>query len=540
MKTTKKIFALLLALAMVLSMAVTAFADEPAPEYVKVKGETTTGAAYITIDGARAGTYYELYRIFDVEVVKNTGEPIYKVRQYKESGAKNWNTFVQENSGENKLFTVSADGIYVKSSLLETYNDLGDLDKAAKMQLFAADVFKYADDNKITADINVPITISGEHVSADPRPYGFYVMRSFTIQEGVRTYSPKANVFTVPAMSKTGPVGVEINEKNEISHDVDKFVREDSLKNPADDSVGWVESNVAEIDQEVEFKITVDLAPGTGTYTIVDKMDKFMLVQEPVVTHSVLLTEGNQYTYTPNKVQVGESEIINGFSITLEDDFRASVTDADTLTIRYTAKLMSDAVIAGAGNENEVKLYHLEDPDEIITEETEAVATDSTITYTCKINGLKVDETETNPLAGAEFELRKESGEALKFTKTGNIYVIDHDAQDRVVGEGQPPVPATKIISGENGEFIINGLDTKDRYYLVETKAPEGYVAMDKIEIVIDTTGNAYVENLKVINLPGVEMPSTGGMGTTIFYAIGGLMTAAALILLITKKRMAA
>ena len=55
MKTTKKIFALLLALAMVLSMAVTAFADEPAPEYVEVKGETTTGTAYITINGARAG-----------------------------------------------------------------------------------------------------------------------------------------------------------------------------------------------------------------------------------------------------------------------------------------------------------------------------------------------------------------------------------------------------------------------------------------------------------------------------------------------------
>ena len=521
MKNTQRLFALLLAVVMVLSMAVVANAAETT-DPVRAAGATSTGTAYITIEGARAGTYYEVYRLFDVDVVTSTGEPIYKVRQYTrgedETNKKYWDTFITENSGEGKIFTVSADGIHVKAMAVSD----------AEAQEFAEDVFEYADTNTIPADIYVPLVHSGRHVSPDPRPYGFYVMRSFTIIDGVRTYSPKANVFTLPAESDHGPVGVTITEKNDSTHFIKKEVREDSLKKPEDDSIGWVESNVAEIDQEVEFKITVDLAPGTGTYTIVDNMEHFELVTIPTVTHSVQLKDGVEYRYE----EIKEGNIVTGFRIVLNDSFRTSVTDIDTLTIRYTAKLMSNATVAGEGTATPAELWHQEKD---AVPAVDPVSEDATITHTCQIQAIKVDETEQNPLAGAKFQLLREDGKPLKFTKTGNLYVIDHEAAT-VDAQGNQIDP-TMIITDDTGIFNISGLDTMDKYTLVEKEAPANYVKMDNIEIVI--SGDNLVKSIKVVNLPGVDMPTTGGMGTTIIYAVGGLMVLAAVVLLVTKKRMA-
>jgi LPXTG-motif cell wall-anchored protein len=102
------------------------------------------------------------------------------------------------------------------------------------------------------------------------------------------------------------------------------------------------------------------------------------------------------------------------------------------------------------------------------------------------------------------------------------------------------------MFSDDKGQFNVKGLDA-GTYYLKETTPPAGYSACDKTEIVISATHDGNRVNLEssklyttIINnkAGGITLPSTGGIGTTLFYVVGGGLMAAAAILLITKKRM--
>ena len=122
---------------------------------------------------------------------------------------------------------------------------------------------------------------------------------------------------------------------------------------------------------------------------------------------------------------------------------------------------------------------------------------------------------------------------------------------------------ASVLKSNDNGLFNVIGLD-QGTYYLKEIKAPDGYnLLKDEVKIVITATVSA--EDKKVTKLDvtadgttgtgdaskgtvgiemennkGTELPETGGIGTTIFYTVGGVLVLAAVVLLVTKKRMGA
>mgnify|MGYP002664756104 CR=1 FL=1 len=101
------------------------------------------------------------------------------------------------------------------------------------------------------------------------------------------------------------------------------------------------------------------------------------------------------------------------------------------------------------------------------------------------------------------------------------------------------------MISGKDGQVNVKGLDA-GTYYLKETNPPAGYSACPDKEIVISATHDVYNVSLagnlsnKIINKKagGITLPSTGGIGTTIFYIVGSLLAVGAVILLVTKKRM--
>ena len=102
------------------------------------------------------------------------------------------------------------------------------------------------------------------------------------------------------------------------------------------------------------------------------------------------------------------------------------------------------------------------------------------------------------------------------------------------------------MFSDEHGQFNVKGLDA-GTYYLKETTPPSGYSACANKEIVISATHNGnHVEldssklSTTIINKKdgGITLPSTGGIGTTIFYVVGGGLMVAAIVLLVTKKRM--
>ena len=256
-------------------------------------------------------------------------------------------------------------------------------------------------------------------------------------------------------------------------------------------------------------------------------------------------------------VAIGNRTLVAGTDYTLvttglDDDctFEVRFTENilkpnDVVTVSYSATVNSNAVIAGTGNPNEIKISYKN------TDNTTGETTPSkTYTYVWKIDVFKYtmrDSTET-ALKDAEFVLYRKDGDKTYYAKV--------DAENKITGWTENQAEASKFTTPNNGKFTITGLDS-GTYYLEETKAPAGYnILKDPIEIQIQGTvdsstnvGTATVKygdklentanpDIKILNNAGAELPSTGGIGTTVFYVLGGLLVVCAGVLLITKRRM--
>ena len=249
----------------------------------------------------------------------------------------------------------------------------------------------------------------------------------------------------------------------------------------------------------------------------------------------------------------------------------AAVTKDSIVTVDYTATLNSDAVIGLDGNPNEVKLIFSNNPNMTgdgtgKPDDTGETPIDKVIVFTYELDVEKVDGTNTaTKLKDAEFVLKRKVGENTEYAVVNN--------KERLEKWVASIDDATKLVTGADGLVKVAGLDD-GTYYLEETKAPSQYNKLSKdVEIVISTKtknnqiwtgtasdaltkievtvtdvktvktdGNVKSGSVKVTveNYKGSELPSTGGMGTTIFYVVGSILVLGAAILLITKKRMSA
>lgn len=212
-----------------------------------------------------------------------------------------------------------------------------------------------------------------------------------------------------------------------------------------------------------------------------------------------------------------------------------------TITVTYTAHLNENAAVNGsADNKNKVQLQYSNNPRNSaywgFTPESEVCV------YTYQLNNTKYhDEANSgNELEGAGFSLYSDEActQEVKLYKEGNFYYPIKNAIGKT---------AVEMKSAADGTFNVKGLDA-GTYYLKETTPPAGYSACDKTRIVISATHDEHNVNLsgesnlnnKIINIKagGITLPSTGGIGTTIFYVVGGGLMVAAIVLLVTKKRM--
>lgn len=245
----------------------------------------------------------------------------------------------------------------------------------------------------------------------------------------------------------------------------------------------------------------------------------------------------------------------------------AAVTKDSIVTVDYTATLNSNAVIGLDGNPNEVKLIFSNNPNMTgdgtgKPTDTGETPIDKVIVFTYELDVEKVDGTEnTKKLAYAEFVLKRNAGENTEYA------VVTNGKLEKWVDS---IANATKLVTGVDGLVKVEGLDD-GTYYLEETKAPSTYNKLSEdVTIVIsastvnnqtwngtasdaltkiDVTANGEKSNgnvndgsvkVTVENNQGSTLPSTGGMGTTIFYVVGSILVLGAAILLITKKRMSA
>lgn len=479
MKLSRKILALVLALAMVMGLATTAFAEE--------RGGTTTEPGSITIKNALGGETYNAYQILYLESYNaENGIYAYKANSAWEEWLRTQTTYV---SFDSQGYVTWVKGARV-----------ADFAKAAKGQLSGK-----------TADGHVAPTADGSATISNLK-LGYYLVDS--------------TVGALCELNTTKP-SVEIRDKNETPT-IEKKVQEDSDEK-------WGDVNDADIGQIVNFKSTVSAKPGARKYVVHDKMDsqlKFVSVTS--------ITAGGT-TLAESDYSVVTTGLTDGctFHIVFKQTYLDSITKDTNIVINYTAKLTSDAV-AGTGYVNETWLDYGDN------QHTEH---DTTTTYTWKLPIYKYHkdgETPKAPLAGAEFILYKGSEESNRdYAKV---------TDGKLTGWTKTKAEATTLVSDDNGMIAVEGLDA-DTYYLEETKAPGGYnklVGPVKVEISHTVTDEGAhmthtlkqdttsVGKVEIENKSGIELPITGGIGTTIFYVLGSILVIGAVVLLIVKKRMSA
>lgn len=481
MKLTNKLAGILLALAMVLGIAATAFAE----------GETGS----ITINDAAVGQTYTIYQILDLESYNNEAGAY----AYKATTA--WNTFIN---------SVAIKGIYVEVDAQGYVTWKGDADAAA----FAKLAQKYAKDNRIANQGSVTATTTT--VSFNSLDLGYYLVDT--------------TLGTLCSLDTTNP-DVVMEEKNEVPTNV-KTVEEDSTG-------AWGATNDADIGQVVNFKSTITAQPGAENYVFHDKMSEGLTYtgDAKIYTDEAMTQELAAGNYMVNANPTDSDT----FDITFTQDYLNTITAATKLYVKYSATLNENANVGNDGNPNESKLSYGE-----INQETgkpgSTTPPSETNTYTWDVDVFKYTmngETE-KALAGATFTLSKNadgSNPIALVSEGNNVY--------RVAKTNETDT-ATEITTDATGKFTIKGLDA-DTYYLTETAAPAGYNKLAApVTIVIGENGVVNgtteapqgVDEVKVLNQSGTELPSTGGIGTTIFYIVGGVLVVGAVVLLVTKKRM--
>lgn len=489
MKYMKKLMTLLAVLTLALAMAVPAFAA------------SITGT--ITIDNAVTGTTYKAYRIFDLESY-DTDKNAYS---YKLNSA--WNGF--------PTYSTTIDGNTVSATDFFSVNSAGYIEwKDAKKEAgadFAKLAKAFVDANSIACDKEE--TASGATVTFTDLTLGYYLVDT--------------SLGSLCSLDTTDP-SVTIKEKNSDTTIEKKIV----ITGITGDEK--VDSNSAGIGDTVNFKITITVKDGDPkNYVLHDNLSGL--------------------TFNPDslEVKVGATKLTANTDYTLEtnpadgDSFDVKFTNGklkpnDVVVVTYSATVAADATIAGAGNKNTAKLEY---NGKHSTEE-------ETTTYVWKLNVHKYTLDSTNKevaLSGAKFVLYRMDGGARKYAKLTN---------NKIDGWVNDKGNATTLETSGTGDILIEGLNV-GTYYLEETEAPAGYNKLtEPIEVEITattsvTSGSETVQyknssetsytpatdaTVKVLNSAGTQLPSTGGIGTTLFYVIGGVLMAVAAVLLVTKKRM--
>ena len=508
MNKLRKLTCLLLALVMVFALAATASAAD---------------AYTITITNEKTGHTYEAYQVFAGDLAEKNGDKILSNIV--------WGSGVTE-AGKTALGDAAE-----KAASLKTETDA---------KAFAKEVAPYLQTPTVSTEGTGSYSISG--LSA-----GYYL-----VKDKDNTLSNQDDFYTAYIMEVVG--NVNATPKG------DKPTLDKQIKHNDDGSWGVVGDN--QIGDTVEFR-TISTVPDTAgyetyTYWICDTMSAG-LTSNVKVSSDVTIKVNDQGTplseayYTVNAT---------GNTFTIDVDILKAVADNmitknDKLYAYYTGVLNENAKVYDDGKQdNAAHLEYSNNPND----NGKGKSPDKKVyDWTFKMGINKVDKSNT-ALTGAKFVL----------SKSGTIKVTDLACDDNGVptvttgliglvktGEGAYRIALTGetdiVYAIEAGNPVIKGLDDSVNYYLYETKSPAGYnllsepvsfriaaeyntdgsaLSADKPTVTIGNGEPSRTLSTNVVNQSGAELPSTGGMGTTIFYVLGGVLVLAAVVLLVTKKRM--
>lgn len=476
MKHMKRFMALFAALALVLAMAVPAFAD------------TTPATGSITINNAANGTTYTAYKIFDLDYVDATATT---KASYAYKADTNWKAFVT-GSGAGAAYVEYNE----KTGAVTAKNTFTEEQAPA----FAKAALAYAKGKSEITGVTATADASGK-VEFTELALGYYVVDT--------------PMGALCVLDSTAP-SVTVNEKNEVPS-VEKKVKVGS---------SYEATNTAKIGDTVEFKTEINVKKGAANYVLHDKMDAGLTLDSSSIKVTV---DGADVTADATKYTIKTTDKTHSdctFEIVFADTYVAGLADK-TIVVTYNATLNSNAMVGGTGNKNDTYLKYGNDNN---------TTHGTTTTYTYEFDVVKTNE-DNQLLEGAVFSLYASKDETVPMNLVaGSTGVYRLPTKD----------DTATVTTFTAGKVTIQGL-ANGTYYLEEITAPKGYNKLDqRVKITIsnadlkaNTTENTYTDGgVKVENKAGTVLPGTGGIGTTIFYLIGGGLMVAAAVLLIAKKRM--
>ena len=497
MKHARKPASLLLALIMVFALATTAFAAENT-----------------TISAPEGSTHtYDVYQIFAGDLHEGVLSNI------------KW--------GKNGTGTKGNAVDQTTLDALAAVNGKSDTEKLTEIQKYVKlDSEKFgtvSNGNSLTVPTGYYLIKDNGPVN-DGEAYSLYVVQVV----GPTTISPKVGTTTS-----------------------DKKVDDKNDSNTTEDTTTWQDSADYDIGDAVPFKLSATIAQDYANYT-----------------HGYKLTfhdkedTGLTFNASSVKVYVDGTEITSGFTVVTEnlgDDCTfevrfanlkeiTSVHAGSVISVEYTSTLNNQAVIGSTGNKNTSHVSYTNNPNDEQTGEGGKTPDDVVIVFTYQTIVNKVtknpaydaskdtEKTGTDSDGNKEFIPLKGAGFTLYKNASGTYEAVGSELKDE-----------------DMTTFAWSGLDDGD-YKLVETTTPSGYNTIPDIEFTItathDVTSNnptltslsggdkftgvisTGVVSANIENQSGAQLPSTGGIGTTIFYVLGSVLVLGAAVLLVTKKRM--
>lgn len=525
-KTIKKLLAALLAVAMVCAMAIPAF-------------------AYDT-EEVRAHHSFEAFQIFQGDV-SDDNTKISNVKWGK--NITNPTDFLEKLtadptiSGEFNNPTTAQDVLAVISK----WHDSDDNSIA-----FARFVCHYLYSGAVDPGTSIPS--SGDVVEIPIDGAGYYLIvdtTDFSTGDSYHAY----NSFLLKV--NKGKFNLPIKPKF-VKPTVEKKVY-DNDNNDISSAGGWGSSADHAINEKFKFQLIAKLpASSDRAY---DYYDNYTVRFTDTLSEGI--TFDNLDTVEITNGDGGASQVITDTHYKLDKDglpssFKLSIDDVKTcapglnlnngatITVTYTAHLNENATVNTAygpnttENKNSVYLQYSNNPR--IDTSLDQTTTSEVCVYTYQLNNTKYHDevNENNKLEGAGFRLYSDEAcnNEIKLKKN-NDGTYSRDFSTGASG--------VEMISDNKGQFNVKGLDA-GTYYLKETKTPAGYSACKVIPVTIkadhsrndqvNLEGSNLTNDIVNIKAGGITLPSTGGIGTTLFYVVGGGLMVAAIVLLVTKKRM--
>lgn len=587
MKLARKTFALLLALALMLSLAVPAMADDTA----------TTPTYTVTITGHKAGHTYEAYQIFSGSL-DSTGAILSNIAWGAGiNGTEFLDFLTSENTGifsETRVVDGTESTINNVFAGCQSAEDVakvlsGYADKDKMLDTFA----KYAG-NHLTNPQGVSTGSGGTTYTISNLPAGYYLIKDkdetlADSQDDFYTKFMLEVVADVPVSVKGSVPSVEKTTADTADGTYGETTTAMIGETVYFELTATLPSNF-EIYDDYYFTFNDTMSKGL-TFNKIEKV--YVQRTSETVDIPAKYIDGNLDSESTNVEVTAAADGTSSFEIKIgnlkDKDFPTLLLE-NKIVVRYSATLNENAVIASTGNPNEVTLDYSNNP---YDDGEGTTGPDEVTVFTFGLDIDKHDKADTSKkLAGAEFVLyRREvytaetavpaddgvEAHATELLKLHFVKVVDGKAAGWVTVEGIEPA-ATPALTWEtvkakltadqlasitlttdaNGEIKVDGLDIHT-YHLLEIKAPDGYnLPRDPFAVVMtpstDADGNVVMSyqygsgeavtpsngyaQVSIANGKGNTLPSTGGMGTTLFYVIGGLMVAGAAVLLVTKKRM--